>query len=70
MPRNDETFVDRFLEPWNRHDVDGDVWFGSFASKLPCPLSRPLSPGSDMPASAIRRGLRSPRHERSIRLME
>ena len=23
MPRNDETFVDRFLEPWNRHDVDG-----------------------------------------------
>ena len=24
MPRYDDTFVDRFLEPWNRHDVDGD----------------------------------------------
>ena len=23
MPRYDDTFVDRFLEPWNRHDVDG-----------------------------------------------
>ena len=23
MPRYDNTFVDRFLEPWNRHDVDG-----------------------------------------------
>jgi len=22
MPRYDDTFVDRFLEPWNRHDVD------------------------------------------------
>jgi hypothetical protein len=23
MARYDDTFVDRFLEPWNRHDVDG-----------------------------------------------
>ena len=23
MPRYDDTFVDRFLEPWNQHDVDG-----------------------------------------------
>ena len=23
MPRYDDTFVDRFLEPRNRHDVDG-----------------------------------------------
>jgi hypothetical protein len=23
MPRYDDTFVDRFLEPWNRHHVDG-----------------------------------------------
>ena len=23
MSRYDDTFVDRFLEPWNRHDVDG-----------------------------------------------
>jgi ketosteroid isomerase-like protein len=23
MPRYDDTFVGRFLEPWNRHDVDG-----------------------------------------------
>jgi hypothetical protein len=23
MPRCDEAFVDRFLAPWNRHDVDG-----------------------------------------------
>jgi hypothetical protein len=23
MPRYDDKFVDRFLEPWNRHDVDG-----------------------------------------------
>ena len=23
MPRYDDTFVDRFLEPWIRHDVDG-----------------------------------------------
>ena len=23
MPRYDGKFVDRFLEPWNRHDVDG-----------------------------------------------
>jgi hypothetical protein len=23
MARYDGTFVDRFLEPWNRHDVDG-----------------------------------------------
>ena len=23
MPRYDETFVERFLEPWNLHDVDG-----------------------------------------------
>jgi len=23
MPRYDEAFVDRFLAPWNRHDVDG-----------------------------------------------
>ncbi len=23
MPRYDDTFVDRFLEPWNKHDVDG-----------------------------------------------
>jgi len=23
MPRHDEAFVDRFLAPWNRHDVDG-----------------------------------------------
>jgi hypothetical protein len=23
MPRYDDTFVDRFLGPWNRHDVDG-----------------------------------------------
>jgi ketosteroid isomerase-like protein len=23
MPRYDDTFVHRFLEPWNRHDVDG-----------------------------------------------
>jgi hypothetical protein len=24
MPRCDEAFVDRFLAPWNRHDVDTD----------------------------------------------
>ena len=23
MARYDDTFVHRFLEPWNRHDVDG-----------------------------------------------
>ena len=23
MARYDDIFVDRFLEPWNRHDVDG-----------------------------------------------
>ena len=23
MPRYDDTFVDRFLDPWNLHDVDG-----------------------------------------------
>jgi hypothetical protein len=23
MPRYDDTFVDRFLEPWNRHDIEG-----------------------------------------------
>jgi ketosteroid isomerase-like protein len=23
MARYDDSFVDRFLEPWNRHDVDG-----------------------------------------------
>jgi len=23
MPRYDDKFVDRFLEPWNRQDVDG-----------------------------------------------
>jgi hypothetical protein len=23
MARYDKTFVDRLLEPWNRHDVDG-----------------------------------------------
>ena len=23
MARYDDTFVGRFLEPWNRHDVDG-----------------------------------------------
>ena len=23
MPRYDDAFVDRFLEPWNQHDVDG-----------------------------------------------
>jgi taurine dehydrogenase small subunit len=23
MPRHDEAVVDRFLAPWNRHDVDG-----------------------------------------------
>ena len=23
MLRYDDTFVDRFLEPWNPHDVDG-----------------------------------------------
>ena len=23
MAHYDEAFVDRFLEPWNRHDVDG-----------------------------------------------
>jgi len=23
MARYDDTFVDRFLEPWNRHHVDG-----------------------------------------------
>jgi ketosteroid isomerase-like protein len=23
MARYDDAFVDRFLEPWNRHDVDG-----------------------------------------------
>jgi hypothetical protein len=23
MARYDDTFVDRFLEPWNRDDVDG-----------------------------------------------
>ncbi len=23
MPRYDDAFVDRFPEPWNRHDVDG-----------------------------------------------
>jgi ketosteroid isomerase-like protein len=23
MARYDDTFVDRFLGPWNRHDVDG-----------------------------------------------
>ena len=23
MARYDDTFVDRFLDPWNRHDVDG-----------------------------------------------
>jgi ketosteroid isomerase-like protein len=23
MSRYDDTFVDRFLKPWNRHDVDG-----------------------------------------------
>ena len=23
MARYDDTFVDRFLEPWNRYDVDG-----------------------------------------------
>jgi taurine dehydrogenase small subunit len=23
MPRYDDTFVDRFLAPWNRHHVDG-----------------------------------------------
>lgn len=23
MARDEDTFVDRFLEPWNRHDVDG-----------------------------------------------
>jgi taurine dehydrogenase small subunit len=23
MAPYDDTFVDRFLEPWNRHDVDG-----------------------------------------------
>jgi hypothetical protein len=23
MASYDDTFVDRFLEPWNRHDVDG-----------------------------------------------
>ena len=23
MPRYDDKFLDRFLEPWNRHDVDG-----------------------------------------------
>jgi ketosteroid isomerase-like protein len=23
MARYDDTFADRFLEPWNRHDVDG-----------------------------------------------
>ena len=23
MARYDDTFVDRFLEPWDRHDVDG-----------------------------------------------
>ena len=23
MARYDDTFVDRFLEPWNQHDVDG-----------------------------------------------
>ena len=23
MAHNDDKFVDRFLEPWNRYDVDG-----------------------------------------------
>ena len=23
MPPYDDKFVDRFLEPWNQHDVDG-----------------------------------------------
>ena len=23
MPPYDDTFVDRFLEPWNQHDVGG-----------------------------------------------
>ena len=25
MVRYDDAFVDRFLEPWNRHDVDGTL---------------------------------------------
>jgi hypothetical protein len=25
MPRYDDKFVDRFLEPWNRHDVEKQV---------------------------------------------
>lgn len=25
MARYDDAFVDRFLEPWNRHDVDGPL---------------------------------------------
>jgi hypothetical protein len=30
MPRYDDKFVDRFLEPWNRHDVDGALARTSF----------------------------------------
>ena len=42
MPRYDDTFVDRFLEPWNRHDVDGALAVMTDDCVWPTPPVRPL----------------------------
>ena len=41
MPRYDDTFVDRFPEPWNRHDVDGALAVMTDDCVWPTPPVRP-----------------------------
>jgi hypothetical protein len=33
MARYDDTFVDRFLKPWDRHDVDGALALDTYIEK-------------------------------------